>query len=287
MVVVEQRSETNRCSSTREAGAIPWKRNEVAVHTESRTTTVPSQTVAERRPAVSLLGAASLVVAGLSLAVYALTGFTAPDWTVAGPGLLVAAAGIAGLRTRWFHLAGLVPIAALLTVAGPILAYDLARPDETPYFVGSVIIVVSTCAAAIFGVASTIEDRRSLPVGLAMSLAVTPIVVLAVVGASPSSADASDGIVDAARAAAVDVEMIDTAFVVAPSELRAGTVVRLRNTGTLPHDFTIRELDVAVFVPSGRTTYVRLPDASVDTFELICTVGDHLELGMQIAVVPG
>lgn len=241
----------------------------------------------DRPRPVTVVAAVSLVAAGVSLAVYALTAFTSRDWTVAGPGVLVAVAGIAGLRNRWFHLAGLVPIGAVLTVAGPILAFDLARPEQTAYFVGTALIIVSACAAAIFGTASTIEDRRTLPIALVASLVVTPLVIMAVVSANPASADASDGLVDADRVNALDVQMIDVAFVVDPTDLQPGTVVHLRNTGTLPHDFTIPDLDVAVFVPSGRDTYVRLPDSPAGSFELICTVGDHREQGMRLSVTPG
>jgi hypothetical protein len=75
--------------------------------------------------------------------------------------------------------------------------------------------------------------------------------------------------------------------VVDGSELQPGAVLRLRNTGTLPHDFTIGALDVAAFVPPGRDTYLRMPDEPAATFELICTVGDHLERGMRLTVSSG
>ncbi len=245
----------------------------------------PTATVESTR-AVTVIAAASLILAGLSLAAYALTGFTTRDWTVAGPGLLVAAAGVVGLRNRWFHLGGLVPIGAVLTVAGPILAYDLARPDETQYFIGSAAIILGACLAAIFGVASAVEDRRALRAGLIASLVMTPIVFVGVVGANPASADVSAGIADADRVDALEVEMIDVAFVVEPIELAPGVVIHLRNSGTLPHDFTIGDLDVAVFVPPGRSTYLRLPASSVDSVELVCTVGDHFERGMRLTIGP-
>lgn len=246
-----------------------------------------SAAIERRHRPVTLIAAASLLLSGLSLAIYALAAFTTRDWTIAGPGLLVAAAGIAGLRNRWFHLAGLVPIGAVLSVAGQILAYDLARPQETSYFVGSVSIIVGACAAAIFGVASAIDGRRSLPIGIVGVLIATPLVFVAVVGSNPASADAADGITDVERVAAVDVELVDTAFAVDPGDLVGGAVLHLRNTGTLPHDFTIPALDVAVLVPSGRDTYARLPDSVPTTFEVICTVGDHLELGMRLDVTTG
>lgn len=244
----------------------------------------PSMRAGQSR-ALGVIAAASLVLAGLSLAAYALTGFTTRNWTVAGPGILVAAAGIAGFRARWFHLAGLVPSVAILGIAGPILAYDLARPGETPYFVGTVLIIVGGCLAAVFGTASAVTSaRRALPVAVIIAAAALPLAFWSVLSSSPASAATDVDISDTERRSAVDVEMIDHFFVVDPALIRGGQVVHIRNTGALPHDFTVEGLDVAVFVPPGRGTYLRMPEADQETLQLICTVGDHLELGMRLDI---
>ncbi len=233
---------------------------------------------------IAWLATVSLLLAGTSLAIYALTAFTTPDWTVAGPGLLVAAAGVAGLKNRWFHLAGLVPMTAIATVAGPILAYDLARPDETTYFVGPVAIIFGGCLAAVFGTASAVlRHRRTLPLAVLSTALTIPLVVLYIVAGNPASA-ANDDITSAERAGAVDIEMIDFFFVANSDDLTAGSVVHLRNTGTLPHDFTLPALDTATFVPPGRNTYIRLPRAAPGNTEIVCTIGDHLQLGMRLTI---
>lgn len=252
------------------------------------TTLDPATPSAARRPGfLSIVAAASLLLAGLSLAAYALTGLTTRDWTIAGPGLLVAAAGVAGLRNRWFHLAGLAPIGAVLSIAGPILAYDLARPDETGYFIGSVAIIVGGCLAAIFGtVAALTSARRALVASMLGVLVATPIAFVTVINGNPASAATDNDISDTERRMAVDVEMVDYAFVVDPQNLTTGQVVHLRNTGSLPHDFSIVGLDFAVFVPPGRTTYLRLPESGQAGYHVICTVGDHLDRGMHLDPVP-
>lgn len=236
-----------------------------------------------RPPTLSLAATASLVVSGLSLAIYALSAFTVRDWTVAGPGLAVAAAGVIGLRLRWAYLAGLVPISAVLTIAGRIAAFDLARPGETTYFVGSAIIVISACAAAAFGVAGAIGHRRAwlLPAAAALT-AVGAVGAFAIVISGNASSKATDaGITAAEREAAVVIDMVDYRFV-PQGAVADGGVVHLRNTGALPHEFDVPGLDLAIFVPSGRDTYVRLPRTGKDVMGVICEVGDHQQRGMGL-----
>lgn len=112
-------------------------------------------------------------------------------------------------------------------------------------------------------------------------MAVTPIVFAVVISGSPASATADDDISDDERTSAVDVEMVDYAYAVNPSLLDDRRVVHLRLTGTLPHDFTIAALDVAMFVPPGRDTYLRLPEPLTNDV-VVCTIGDHIERGMRI-----
>jgi hypothetical protein len=246
-----------------------------------------SDAAIDSAPSTLLLIAAtaSLIVAGLSLAAYALAGFATPDWTVAGPGLLVAAAGVGGIRNHWFYLAGLIPLAAIVSIAAAILAYDLARPEETLYLVGAVTIIVGGCLAAVFGTAAAIQPgKRGFPLAALTAFVAVPLVGAYVVASNPASAAPDDSVSPGDRAFAVEVEMIDYFFVVDPALLQGGEVVHLRNTGTLPHDFTIPELDVAVYLPPGRDTYLHLPRSTSESFSVVCTVGDHADLGMRLDV---
>ena len=236
------------------------------------------------RPTLAVSTSVALIVAGLSLTIYALTAFTVRDWTVAGPGLAVAVAGVAGLRIRWLFLAGVVPIAGLLTVAGPIAAFDLHRPGETTYFIGSAIIVASACAAAVLGVASAFvpHHRRTATVAMSAGVIITAAAIFAVILFGHASSDATDaGITDAERTQAVDVRMVEYGYVVT-GDVRAGSVLHLRNTGTLPHVLDITSIGLDVFVPSGRDTYLRLPVTNATALTVICTVGDHLQHGMTL-----
>ncbi len=100
------------------------------------------QNISDQRPRIGGLQVATalaVLISGLSVGVYSLIAFAAPEWALAGPGLLVAAAGLVGLRYKVALLAGTIPLGAILSIAGPVIAFDLARPDETPYFLGSLL----------------------------------------------------------------------------------------------------------------------------------------------------
>lgn len=239
---------------------------------------------------LSLAATVSLVVSGLSLAIYALTAFTVRDWTIAGPGLAVAVAGITGLRFRWAYLAGLAPISAVLTVAGKIAAFDLARPGETAYFIGTVLILISACFAAIVGLAAVIGPRRTWlePSAGALALAACIAVFIVVIAGNDASSATDRGITAVERRSAVVVEMVDYRFVPRGSVIDGG-VIDLRNTGTLPHEFHVPSLGLSVLVPAGRHTYVRLPHTGSDVMGVICPVGDHQQrgMGLNLPLSPG
>ena len=57
------------------------------------------------------------------------------------------------------------------------------------------------------------------------------------------------------------------------------------NDTAVPHTFTATSLGVDVYVPAGRDAVVRLP-ASGAAVPVICTIGDHADLGMVATVRP-
>lgn len=70
-----------------------------------------------------------------------------------------------------------------------------------------------------------------------------------------------------------------------PEELRvnAGETVRItfRNTGVIEHDWSVPELEVGTStVPAGQEATVEFRPRQRGTFEIICTVPGHKELGM-------
>lgn len=227
-----------------------------------------------------------LIVVGLTLATYGLTAFVQPEWQVVLPALLVAAAGIIGLRMRWTYLAGLAPIGAVMSVAGPSIAFDLHRPEETAYFTASMIVLFGSCAAAALGLTSAlIPERRHRTISaLSVSGMLCVAVPLAVLSANDASAAMADGISALERTEAVEVRISDFRFDVVGGVVPKGEVIRVHNIGTLPHDLTIPSLDIVVFVPSGRDTYVRLPANMPAAIGMICTIGDHQRQGMGLNV---
>lgn len=249
----------------------------------------PTEGAAVRRP-VALAATIALLAAGLSLAAYALTAFAVPDWTVAGPGLLVATAGIIGLKVRVAYLAGLVPIAAVLSIAARIVTYDLARPNETPYFIGTLAIAVGACFAAVLGVTAAVAPgfRRSLPIGLGLSAIVCAATFGTVASGNEASRATDAGITDTERQSANVIDMVDYAFH-APEAVPDGAIIHLRNTGALPHQLDVPALNLTVFVPSGRDTYLRLPRTNQTSIGLICPVGDHQQrgMGLDLQLLPG
>jgi hypothetical protein len=201
------------------------------------------QNTSQRQPRISglqLAAAIAVIMSGLSVSVYSLIAFAAPEWAVAGPGLLVAAAGLVGLRYKVALLAGMIPLGAILSIAGPVIAFDLARPDETPYFLGSLLSLVSACVATALGIATVaFADRGSSTVVTTAGLGASILLVAALLGLVPAMNAASDAPKDVAnleKAGAVDVEMIDSAFVVNDNRLKQNSVLHLRNTGALPHN---------------------------------------------------
>ena len=57
---------------------------------------------------------------------------------------------------------------------------------------------------------------------------------------------------------------------------------RLDNSSDLPHTFTIEAIDLEIFVPAGRWAILELDpdDLAAAPLAVICTIGDHLSLGM-------
>jgi hypothetical protein len=71
-----------------------------------------------------------------------------------------------------------------------------------------------------------------------------------------------------------------------PIVVEAGTDgvcrARLVNPSDAPHTFTIDSIDLEVYVPAGRWAVLELSpdDLTGAPLAAICTIGDHLALGM-------
>ncbi len=71
----------------------------------------------------------------------------------------------------------------------------------------------------------------------------------------------------------------DNVVVAGPGPLR----LRLRNTGSLPHDVRIqsgdRDLGGTASIPGGKSA-TAIVDLAPGRYRILCTVGDHAQLGM-------
>ncbi|HET9661851.1 MAG TPA: PQQ-binding-like beta-propeller repeat protein [Thermomicrobiales bacterium] len=98
---------------------------------------------------------------------------------------------------------------------------------------------------------------------------------------APPPAGASEATPAAASGNAVKMDMVDIAF--DPSELTISadtpTQVDLSNSGVLPHNFSIDELDISVDLAPGKATTFTI-DAPAGTYEYYCNVPGHKDAGM-------
>ncbi len=89
------------------------------------------------------------------------------------------------------------------------------------------------------------------------------------------------------------IRMFDFGYdpVVVDAEPGAGGAyrARIKNPTALPHTFTIEALDLEVFVPAGRWAVLELApdDLAGAPLAVVCTIGDHLALGMAGVVETG
>lgn len=92
------------------------------------------------------------------------------------------------------------------------------------------------------------------------------------------------GLDDEATRALPVIELLDYAYDPVVVEVGTDGVYRARlvNPSTQPHTFTVESIDLEVFVPPGRWAVLELSpdDLAGAPLAVICTIGDHLALGM-------
>ncbi len=94
--------------------------------------------------------------------------------------------------------------------------------------------------------------------------------------------DTTDGPAPIEGARAIDVTVRD--FELVPNDVRVvvGEAVNLTvtNEGAAPHDFTIPDLGIRVVVAPGQTKTVGFTASVPGSYETLCTVPGHANLGM-------
>ncbi len=204
---------------------------------------------------------------------------------------MIAIAWAAFTRRRWAAPLLLVgPIALIASPAGTELSFNLARPDETSWFVFAVLV----CVSAGFSLAGAVALLAPTP---AARWALAPLVIVGtyafgwlLVTIDPQPDLGAD--LSAERIAELpQTRLVNFSYGLPPSDLivdvdgQSRLQVRLVNSSDLPHTFTIDDLGVDVYVPAGRQALVDLAVTDApDVVTLHCAIGDHRQLGMVTEV---
>lgn len=244
----------------------------------------PAVLPARAARALGVLAGALVVVTGAVRLVAVPGGAEVALPFVAVGGVLVVAAWAGS----WPIVAGMGAVVAVALVVSPAaseLAFNLARPEESGWFLWSVALLVSVglaAAAIVIGRSPTGVRGGAAAAGVAMVVVAATTATAAVVVGGAGAAERAP-----AQLALPEIQLFDAAF----GELRFAEEENgdrwalLVNDTAAPHTFTVAELGVDVYVPAGRDAVLRLP-ASDSSVSVICTIGDHADEGMVASVDP-
>ncbi|HYN32249.1 MAG TPA: hypothetical protein VES40_06470 [Ilumatobacteraceae bacterium] len=230
----------------------------------------------------------------VSLAALFLLRATTPviDTTLVGIFVVLVACTVALIGGSRVGAAGVLMLG--LALFQPITArefsFSLSAIDSDGWRIWAIASLVALGWSLVAAVIVLVSGRRSdsIPrLRLASAAAggvVLGVALIAVFPAlSPQAAFGQDLDADAIAALPV-IEMRNYGYAPAVVQVTsAGTYrARVTNPSNLPHTLTIESLDIEVFVPAGRWAVLELEaDDLVDApLSMICTIGDHLSLGM-------
>lgn len=223
------------------------------------------------------------------------------DLAVAAPvaATMAAIAWLAATRTdTWIAALLLVgPVALVATPARTEFSFNLARPDDTGWFVFTLAVAVAVGLSVAGSVAVLAGSRPRLRhVGVLVACAVLGSTAFAAgVRAIDPQPDLGAGLGDAERRALPDVALVNHGYGIDADAVRTvdddGTPrlrARLVNDSDLPHSFTVDGV-VDVYVPAGRDAVLDVVlDAELagGVVRVYCAVGDHEDLGMVVELRP-
>ncbi len=157
---------------------------------------------------------------------------------------------------RLWAVASLVSLGWTIVAAIVVLAVGERTDDAPPWRVGSLV-------------------------GGGLALGVALVAMFPALSPQPAFGQSLD---DDAVAALSVIEMVNFAYdpVVVDAGTDAPFRARLVNPSDVPHTFTIEAIDLEVYVPAGRWAVLELTvdDLAASPLTVICTIGDHLSLGM-------
>ncbi len=105
--------------------------------------------------------------------------------------------------------------------------------------------------------------------------------------ASPAAASGGSPVASGAPVLELDAQDIDWSK--KEITVKPGDTITVKNTGALPHDFSIDEFKIADAMDSGASVTVTIPaDAKPGTYQYYCSVPGHKEAGMvgKITIAP-
>ena len=65
------------------------------------------------------------------------------------------------------------------------------------------------------------------------------------------------------------------------SKVGQTSTINLRNSGSLTHTFTVRDLNIDLSIPPGESDSIDITPTTVGSYELECTIPGHKDLGMH------
>lgn len=100
-------------------------------------------------------------------------------------------------------------------------------------------------------------------------------------GATPV-AGSDSGTTASSGAPVLEIDAQDVKWSTTEATVKPGDTITIKNTGALPHDFSIDELGIKVDLASGESTTVTIPaDAKPGSYTFYCSVPGHKEAGMK------
>ena len=120
-----------------------------------------------------------------------------------------------------------------------------------------------------------------MPTKLLLSLACLLVAATACSG-SDDGATAGGSTECDQSVAASSIALTDVAFEPSCIEAAAGASLELRNTGALPHTFTLPDTSVNVEVADGETSTVQLTGLPAGTYDVVCTLHPQMKASLTV-----
>jgi hypothetical protein len=169
-------------------------------------------------------------------------------------------------------------------------SFSLSAVDSDGWRAWAVASVVAlgwtlVAAVAVLAAGDRVDDagggRITAGVAAALGLGATLVAVFPMLSPQPAFGRDLD---DTAIESLPVIELVNFAYEPIVVEALPGEPfrARLENPSDLPHTFTVEALDLEVYLPARRWAIIEIESESTESGPLavVCTIGDHLSLGM-------